>query len=44
MDLLTVFQRFPDQEACFEHLEHVRWRNRPYCPLCGSVKVARKCE
>lgn len=44
MDLLTVFQRFPDQEACIEHLESVRWRNRPCCPLCGSVKVARKCE
>lgn len=44
MDLLTVFRRFPDQESCIEHLERVRWRSRPCCPLCGSVKVARKCE
>ena len=44
MDIITVFQRFPDDEACFEHLEKVRWGGRPACPHCGSVKVARKCE
>ena len=44
MNLSTIFQRFPDQEACIEHLERVRWRDYPYCPRCGSDKVARKAE
>ena len=25
MNLITVFTRFPDQEACLEHLENIRW-------------------
>jgi transposase-like protein/IS1 family transposase len=44
MNLLTIFSRFPDQEACIEHLERVRWADAPYCPLCGSTTVARKSE
>ena len=44
MNLITVFHRFPDDEACFEHLEKVRWGNHPACPHCGSVSVARKNE
>ena len=44
MNLLEIFQRFPDQEACLEHLERVRFGDEPYCPHCGSVKVARKAE
>ena len=44
MNILSVMDRFPDQEACIAHLERVRFGGRPYCPLCGSVKVARKRE
>jgi transposase-like protein len=44
MNLLTIFSRFPDQEACIEHLENVRWADDPYCPLCGATSVARKSE
>ena len=44
MNLITNFSRFPDQEACIEHLEAVRFGDRPYCPLCGGVKVARKAD
>lgn len=42
MNLLTIFSQFPDQEACIEHLERVRWGDCPACPYCGSVHVARK--
>ena len=42
MNLLTIFTRFPDQEACIEHLERVRWGDDPSCPHCGSAHVARK--
>ena len=44
MNLITVFTRFPDQEACLEHLENIRWGDNPYCPHCGSVRVGRKGE
>ncbi len=44
MNLLTIFHRFPDQEACLEHLENIRWGNTPCCPFCGSIKVAAKAE
>lgn len=43
MDLITVFSRFPDQEACIEHLESIRWPgDDAQCPHCGSEHVARK--
>ena len=44
MDLIKVFQRFPDHESCIEHLERVRWHDNPGCPLCGSIRVARKAD
>ena len=44
MDLVTVFQKFPTQESCIEHLEIVRWASTPQCPHCGSDHVARKVE
>ena len=44
MDLIKVFQRFPDHESCLEQLERVRWGDTPACPLCGSVAVARKAD
>ena len=44
MNLITVFQRFPDHESCIEHLERVRWPHTHACPLCGGVSVARKAD
>ncbi len=44
MDLITVFERFPTQEACIEYLETVRWAYEPHCPHCGKPDVARKAE
>ena len=44
MNLITIFRKFPDHESCIEHLEKVRFGDRPYCPHCGSLKVARKCD
>lgn len=44
MNLITIFHRFPDQEACIEHLERIRFGNEPFCPHCGSLDVARKAE
>ena len=44
MNLVEVFERFPDQKSCIAHLEKVRWGDNPHCPLCGSVDVAKKAE
>jgi len=44
MNLLTIFTRFPDQEACIEYLEKVRWGSDAHCPHCGAMSVARKAE
>lgn len=50
MNILSVMQRFPDQEACFALMEQVRFGDpespsyKPYCPLCGSTQVARKAD
>ena len=44
MNLITIFSLYPDQEACIEHLETVRWRDEASCPYCGSASVARKAE
>ena len=44
MNLITVFNQFPNQQACIDHLEAIRWPEKAYCPLCGSDHVARKVE
>ena len=44
MNLLNIFTRYPDQEACIEHLETVRWGDDPHCPQCAGLKVARKAD
>lgn len=36
MNIMQIFQRFPDQEACIKHLERARWSDTPKCPYCGS--------
>ncbi len=44
MNLIKIFTRYPDQEACLEHLENIRWRDEAHCPHCESINVARKGE
>ena len=44
MNIVTIFHRFPDQQACIEHLEKIRFGDEPFCPLCGGLKVARKAD
>ena len=44
MNLPAVFAEYPDQQACIDQLEAVRWGDAPACPLCGSLTVARKRE
>ena len=44
MNLIEVMERFPDQESCIEHLERIRWGDKPVCPHCGCVEVKEKNE
>lgn len=45
MNLIELFRRFPDQQACIDHLESIRFKNGAYCPHCGSMdNVKRKNE
>ena len=44
MNLITIFQKFPNQQACIDHLENVRWPMQAFCPTCDSERVARKAE
>jgi len=41
---MTIFTRFPDHEACIDHLERVRWADEPSCPHCSSSRVSRKSD
>lgn len=44
MDLLQLFTLFPNQQACLQHLEDIRFGDTPYCPHCNSTYVARKSD
>ena len=44
MNLISISQRFPDQQACIKYLEEKRWGEQPCCPHCGSQRVGRKQE
>ena len=44
MNLISVFNQFPDQQSCIAHLEAIRWPEQAFCPQCGSDHVARKAE
>lgn len=42
--IISIYRRFPTKESCLEHLENVRWKNKPCCPYCKSEKVSKKAE
>ena len=44
MDLIKIMERFPDQEACIDHLAQIRWSREPKCPHCESDNVAKRTE
>ena len=44
INLISVFEKYPDKQACIDHLEKVRWGDKPTCPFCKRERVARKRE
>ena len=39
MDIITIYEIFPTENDCIDHLEHIRWSNNPKCPYCKSSNI-----
>lgn len=39
MNILSILERFPNQTACVEYLEEIRWNGKPVCPYCNSFNI-----
>jgi len=37
--LYDLFEAFPDEQSCLDHLRAIRWRDGEFCPLCGGGRV-----
>jgi len=37
--LYQMFEAIPDEVAAVAHFREIRWRNGPFCPYCGSVRI-----
>lgn len=37
--LFDLFEAFPDEQACLDHLRSIRWRDGEFCPHCGGTRV-----
>lgn len=36
MNIIEIFEKFPDQKSCIDHLESIRWKNGVTCAYCNS--------
>jgi len=41
MNLVSLVERFHDEEACRKYMEELRWPDGAKCPRCGSDKLSR---
>ena len=41
MNIVAIFELFPDQESCIRHLERARWKGTPRCPYCDSTRCGK---
>jgi transposase-like protein len=37
MNIVSIYKIFPTEKDCLNHLEKVRWNNKPKCPYCQST-------
>lgn len=37
--LYSLFEAFPDEQSCIDHLRSIRWRDGEFCPYCGGAKI-----
>lgn len=43
MSIMAFLNKFPDDDACWRHLEQVRWPDGPVCAKCGNVGPTMAC-
>lgn len=39
MNIVEIYEKFPTEEDCIEHIERVRWHGKPVCPYCTSDRT-----
>jgi len=39
MNIVTIYERFPTEGECIDHLEKLRWGAVPRCPYCTSQRT-----
>ncbi len=37
--LYSLFEAFPDEQSCIDHLRSIRWRDGEFCPHCGGNRI-----
>jgi transposase-like protein len=37
--LFDLFEAFPDEQSCVDHLRAIRWRDGEFCPHCGGLRI-----
>jgi len=37
--LYDLFEAFPDEQACVDHLRSIRWRDGEFCPRCNCNRI-----
>jgi transposase-like protein len=37
--LYDLFEAFPDEQSCVDHLRSIRWRDGEFCPYCGDNRI-----
>jgi transposase-like protein len=42
MNLVEISNKFPSEYSAIKYFEKVRWKNKPVCPYCKSMKVGKR--
>lgn len=37
--LFDLFDAFPDEQSCVDHLRSIRWSDGEFCPHCGGTRI-----
>jgi transposase-like protein len=37
--LFSLFEAFPDEQACIDHMSSLRWKDGEFCPYCGGTRI-----
>ena len=44
MNIVRIYELFPNESDCISHLEKVRWNDKPVCPYCRSDRTTAALE